>query len=79
MLLLLVLPLVLPLAPAASLLSASPPFAPALQPVLVNFTTRACLNVKPTTLGQTLKFNDIFTTPREQGCGNDDRGNDGRA
>ena len=42
MLLLLVLPLVLPLAPAASLLSASPPFAPALQPVLVNFTTRAC-------------------------------------
>ena len=23
--------------------------------------------------------NDIFTTPREQGCGNDDRGDDGRA
>ena len=76
MLLLLVLPLVLPLAPAASLLSAARPAGPALQPVLVNFTTRAG---QANNLGQTLKFNDIFTTPREQGCGNDDRGNDGRA
>ena len=77
MLLLLVLPLVLPLAPAASLLSAACPDGPALQPVDVNFTTRAC---RAKNLGANFEIcNDIFTTPREQGCGNDDRGDDGRA
>ena len=56
-----------------------PPLAPLDQLCSQCLSTLRHGHVKQTTLGQTLKFNDIFTTPREQGCGNDDRGDDGRA
>ena len=78
MLLLLVLPLVLPLAPAASLLSAACPDGPALQPVEWLSTLDKAGREKNLVANFEI-CNDIFTTPREQGCGNDDRGDDGRA